>query len=187
MMNNAKLIILSGPSGSGKGTILDKAKEKLNFVYSVSATTRNPRDGEIDGVNYFFLTREDFEKRIKNGEMLEYTDYCGNYYGTLFSQVQNNLNNNKDVLLEIEVEGAVNAKKAFPNALMIFILPPSMEILEKRLRARNTEDEEAVLKRIEQAKKEIDSAHLYDYRIVNDNLDKAVDEFVSIIIKEKNN
>lgn len=186
-MNNAILIILSGPSGSGKGTILDKAKEKLDFVYSVSATTRKPRDGEVDGVNYYFLTKDDFEQRIKNGELLEYTNYCGNYYGTLLSQVQDNLDDNKDVLLEIEVEGAINAKKAFPDALMVFILPPSMEILEKRLRSRNTEDEEAVTKRIEQAKNEINCANLYDYRIVNDDLDKAVDEFVSIILKEKNN
>ncbi len=186
-MSKAKLIILSGPSGCGKGTMLKLIRNKLNIAYSVSATTRAPREDEIDGISYYFLSRDDFEKRIENGEMLEYTIYCGNYYGTLSSEVQNNLDNGRDVLVEIEVEGAFNAKKAFPDALMIFVLPPSMEILENRLRSRNTEDEEIIQQRIAQAKKEIGFAKFYDYQIINDNLDDAVDEFVSIFIKEKNN
>ncbi len=186
-MSKAKLIILSGPSGCGKGTILEIVRKKLNFAYSVSATTRAPREGEIDGVNYYFLSRDDFENRIKNGDMLEYTEYCGNYYGTLLSEVHDSLNRGVDVLLEIEVEGAFNAKKAFPDALMIFILPPSMEILENRLRSRNTEEEAKIQQRINEAKREISYAEYYDYQIVNDNLEDAVEEFVDIFIKEKNN
>lgn len=185
MKNNAKLIILSGPSGSGKGTILSKVREKIELSYSVSATTRKPREGEVDGVNYHFLTKDEFESRIKNGELLEYTTYCDNYYGTLKSEVESKLAQGKDIVLEIEVIGAMNAKKIFPDALMIFILPPSEEILENRLRRRNTEDEETLSKRIFEAKRELEYSKFYDYTIINDKLDEAVEEFVNIVNKEK--
>lgn len=185
MKNKPLLIILSGPSGSGKGSILSKASAKIDFVCSVSATTRAPRNGDVNGVNYYFLSKTEFEKRIENDEFLEYTTYCNNYYGTLKSEVESKLANGFDTVLEIEVVGAMNAKKLFPNALTVFIMPPSEEILEKRLRGRNTEDEQTLSKRIFEAKREIESANLYDYTIVNDDLDVAVDEFINIINKEK--
>ncbi len=184
-MNKPLLIILSGPSGSGKGSILSKASEKIDFVCSVSATTRAPREGDVDGVNYYFLSKTEFENRIENGDFLEYTTYCDNYYGTLKSEVENKLAHGNDTVLEIEVVGAMNAKKLFPNALTVFVLPPSEEVLEKRLRGRNTEDEETLSRRIFEAKREIESSSLYDYTIINDDLDVAADEFINIINKEK--
>ena len=163
------LIVVSGPAGSGKGTVL---KEVMNlsddFAYSVSATTRKPRPGEVHGVNYFFVTREEFEENIKNDSLIEYTEYCGNYYGTIDSKVQEMLKE-KNVILEIEVEGAMNVKKKFPDAVLILLLPPDFETLEARLRGRGTETDDVIRARLEQSKAELACFDKYDYVVINMN------------------
>ncbi len=185
-MSKGLLFVVSAPAGCGKDTILEQvlAKEE-NVGYSVSATTRAPRPGEVDGTHYFFLTRERFEEMIENGEVLEYTEYCGNYYGTPKAGVERMLAEGKDVVLKIEVEGAMNIKKLFPDCTLVFILPPSMQELERRLRKRGTEDEPTIMRRIAQAKNEIDTAVNYDYFVVNDDLEDAVNDLVAVIHGEK--
>lgn len=185
-MNKGLLFVVSAPAGCGKDTILEQvlAKEE-NVGYSVSATTRAPRPGEVDGTHYFFLTRERFEEMIKNGDVLEYTEYCGNYYGTPKKGVEAMLAEGKDVVLKIEVEGAMNIKKLFPDSCLVFILPPSMQELERRLRKRGTEDEPTIMRRIAQAKNEIDTAVNYDYFVVNDDLEDAVNDLIAVIRGEK--
>lgn len=186
MKNDGLIIIVSSPSGGGKGSIL-KEYFKLNqdARYSVSCTTRAPRPGEIDGINYYFIDKDTFIHNIKNGEMIEYTEYVGNYYGTPKKPVFDLLDQGKDVVLEIEINGAENIKKIIPESVSIFILPPSMEILEKRLRKRGTESEDIIHSRLETAKKEIKCASQFDYVIVNDELEKAVKDFDTIIRAEK--
>ena len=160
-MNNTRglLVVVSGPSGVGKGTIMRPFMERnQNVKYSVSATTRAPREGEIDGVNYHFVTKEQFENLIENDEMLEYARYSGNYYGTPRFAVEKNLAAGLDVVLEIEVKGGAQVKKLMPECVSVFILPPSMKVLEKRLRGRGTEDEETVQKRLAKAREEIPHA-----------------------------
>ncbi len=185
-MSKGLLFVVSAPAGCGKDTILEQvlAKEE-NVGYSVSATTRAPRPGEVDGTHYFFLTRERFEEMIKNGDVLEYTEYCGNYYGTPKKGVEAMLSEGKDVVLKIEVEGAMNIKKLFPDSCLVFILPPSMTELERRLRKRGTEDEPTIMRRIAQAKNEIDTAVNYDYFVVNDDLEDAVNDLIAVIRGEK--
>ncbi len=165
------LIVVSGPAGSGKGTMLkhifDSPKHGRRFAFSVSATTRAPRPGEVDGVNYHFLTREDFEKRIARGELLEYTEYCGNYYGTLKSETEQVLESGKNLVLEIEVEGAMNVKRHYPNAVAIMLLPPSFAVQEARLRGRGTETEEKILARLTQTRHELTKIAGYDYVVYN--------------------
>ena len=154
-MSKGLLFVVSAPAGCGKDTILEQVLEKAeNVGYSVSATTRAPRPGEVDGTHYFFLSRERFEQMIAEGSVLEYTEYCGNYYGTPKKGVEDMLAEGKDVILKIEVEGAMNIKKLFPECCLVFILPPSMKELERRLRKRGTEDEETIMRRIAQAKNE---------------------------------
>ena len=166
-MKNGLLIVISGPAGSGKGTMLkhifDSKKHGRQFVYSVSATTRAPRPGEVDGVNYHFLTREDFEARIARGELLEYTEYCGNYYGTPKKEAEEVLATGCNLILEIEVEGAMNVKRLYPDAVLIMLLPPNFATQEWRLRHRGTETEEVILARLERAKEEIQLLPNYDY------------------------
>lgn len=169
-MNNFKrgrLVVVSGPSGVGKGTVLKYVLSRDDFVYSVSATTRNPRDGEIDGVNYFFISRDKFEEMIQGGELIEYAEYNGNYYGTPKSFVNEMLSKGKNVILEIEVKGAMQVKKSVPDATFIFIAPESKEILEARLRGRGTETEDVIEGRLRIAESEIKACLMYDYIAVN--------------------
>ena len=181
-MKTGKIIIVSGPSGVGKGTIIEKLrKEDSSLGFSVSATTRAPRAGEINGVSYHFVTKDDFEEMIKNGEMLEYTCYNGNFYGTPKSSVENVISKGFNIILDIEVEGAANIKKKFPQAISVFILPPDIETLHTRLTGRGTEDEDTINKRIARAREELDFQNDYDYKVVNDTVEKAVDEIKKII------
>ena len=180
------LYVVSAPAGCGKDTILNKLFKCTDKVgYAVSATTRTARSGETDGVHYHFLTREEFEQKIDNNEFVEYTEYCGNYYGTLRRSIEELFSQGKDVILKIEVEGAMNIRKQFPDSCLIFIIPPSWKALEQRLRSRNTESEEKIKARTSQALTEILYAKNYDYLIVNDNLDTAVDDLLSVIHAEK--
>ncbi len=179
-------IVISAPSGCGKDTILEQLfKINDNLVYSVSATTRAPREGEIDGESYYFHTRDSFEKMIADNEVLEYTEYCGNYYGTPKKAVEDMLSAGKDVILKIEVEGAMNVKRIFPDSVLIFILPPSMGELERRLKKRGTESDETIAARIKQARTELDCADKFDYLVVNGELMKAVEDVNKIILSEK--
>ncbi len=185
-MNKGLLFVVSAPAGCGKDTILEQVLAKTeNVGYSVSATTRAPRPGEVDGVHYHFHTRESFEQMIKDGAVLEYTEYIGNYYGTPRKAVEDMLAQGKDVILKIEVEGAMNIRKLFPECCLVFILPPSMAELERRLRKRGTEDEETILRRTAQARNEIGTAVNYDYFVVNDALEDAVDDLIAVIRAEK--
>ncbi|MBD5130274.1 MAG: guanylate kinase [Ruminococcaceae bacterium] len=180
------LFVVSAPAGCGKDTILNELFKKTDTAgYAVSATTRAPRGGEINGVHYHFLTREEFESKIAEKEVLEYTEYCGNYYGTLRRSVNDLIERGKDAILKIEVEGAMNIRRMFPEACLVFILPPSWEILEKRLRDRGTETEEKIIERSKQARTEIEFAKNYDYLIVNDKLDAAVDDLLAVLRAEK--
>lgn len=175
------LFVVSAPSGGGKGTILKRVfNDKSKVYYSVSATTRKPRDEDTDGVTYHFLSREEFEKRIKENDFLEYVEYCGNYYGTPKSEIVKNLSSGKDVVLEIETEGAFNVKKAMPEAVLIFIIPPSVTELRRRLEKRGTEDKETIDKRMRQAINEIRLAGKYDYIVINGELDEAVADFSAV-------
>ena len=182
------LIVISGPAGSGKGTMLShifaSPKHAAKFAYSVSATTRAPRPGEVDGVNYHFLTREDFEARIAQGELLEHTEYCGNYYGTLKREAQAVLESGKNLILEIEVEGAMNVKRRYPDAVTIMLLPPSFAKQEERLRGRGTETEEKILARLARTREELTQLSAYDYVVYSrDGRIGAVAEDVYAIVR----
>lgn len=180
-MSKGSLFIVSGPSGCGKGTILAEVLKDERFYYSISATTRAPRPGEADGVNYHFLTKEKFEELIANDGMLEYASYCDNYYGTPLKPVEDMLNEGKHVILEIEVQGAINVMKKRPDAVSVFILPPSMKELRRRLNKRGTETEDVIEKRLAQAEREIKMAAQYDYVMINGELELAVNDLLSII------
>ena len=184
-MNKGTLYIFSGPSGVGKDTVLSLLLGRSDLTKSISATTRVPRDGETDGVDYYFVTKDAFESIIENDEMLEYTNYAGNYYGTPKAPVEKWLSEGKDVILKIEVDGCAQIKRKIPEAIGIFILPPSEEELERRLRSRATDTEEAVQKRLETALNELSCADSYDYRVVNDDLSKCVDDILEILKKNK--
>lgn len=179
------LYIIAGCSGVGKGTLIKLFLEKNpNIKLSISATTRKPREGEIDGVNYFFVSKEDFEQSVINGEFLEWAQFSGNCYGTKKSFVEKTLNSGNDLLLEIEVQGASQVKEKMPEAVTIFIMPPSLEALEKRLRGRHTEDEATIQKRLNEANREITAGKEFDYRIVNDNLEDALKNLQAIFDKK---
>ncbi len=184
-MNRGLLIVVSAPSGCGKGTLLAEILKDKDYYYSVSATTRSPREGEVDGVNYHFATREEFEDLIKSDGMLEYAQYCGNYYGTPKKEVEKKLSEGKNVILEIEVQGAMQVKEIAPEGVFVFILPPSVSELKKRLLKRGTEEISVIEKRVSEAVGEIKYAEKYDYVIVNDDLSKAVDDFKTVISAEK--
>ena len=183
-MEKGKFIVISGPSGVGKGTICNKLINELNAAYSVSVTTRAPREGEVDGVNYYFVTKEEFEKRIANGEFLEYNFYNGNYYGTSKNVVTDKINAGINVFSEIDVNGAHNIKKIFPNALLIYIAPPSIDVLRERLIGRGTESMEKINERLKIAEKELKEIDFYDYVVVNDDLDEATEKVRKSIVKE---
>ncbi|MCH5195571.1 MAG: guanylate kinase [Oscillospiraceae bacterium] len=186
MENKGLLFVVSAPAGCGKDTILGELFKRTDTAgYAVSATTRAMREGEIDGVHYHFLSVDDFKEKIENGEVLEYTEYCGNFYGTLKKSVSDLLKQGKDAVLKIEVEGAMNIRKKFPDACLVFILPPSLEVLENRLRGRGTETEEKILERTAQAKTELKFAENYDYLIVNDDLNEAVEDLLAVFRAEK--
>ncbi len=167
-MEKGLLVVISGPAGSGKGTVNRVLMEQPDYVFSVSATTRAPRPGEVDGVNYHYITAEEFEKRIQADELLEYTKYCGNYYGTLKRETEAVLESGKNLILEIEVEGAVNVKRLCPDsAVLIMLLPPSYAVQEQRLRGRATEPEDVILRRLERTKEEMEYLGQYDYVVYN--------------------
>jgi len=180
------LIVISGPSGVGKGTVRKALFERVgqNLVYSISMTTRSPRDGEIDGVDYYFVSHEEFEKQIEKGNLLEYAKFVGNYYGTPYDLVEKQLNEGHEVVLEIEVQGAMQVKAKKPDAVFIFIAPPSYKALEHRLRQRGTESDEVIKERLEKAEREIIQAPAYDYIVVNDDVNNAADRIMAIIRAE---
>ena len=184
--NKGNLIVISGPSGAGKNTIVDGLMNLNSNVWlSISATTRLPRGNEKDGENYFFLTREEFEKRILIGDFLEYAEYNGNYYGTPKSNIVEKLNSGVDVILEIEIQGALKIKEIIPNAIFVFILPPSMSELRHRLILRKTETKDKIIKRFKTAYKEINEVTKYNYVVINDKIEDAVQKVNSILISEK--
>lgn len=186
-MSRGLLIVVSGPAGSGKGTVNSQLVATGDFVFSVSATTRAPRPGEIDGVNYHFIDREEFQRRIDENGFLEYTTYCDNYYGTPLKEALAVLENGKNLILEIECDGAKNVKKIFPEAVLIMLIPPTFAIQEERLRGRATETEDVILKRLEKAKREIEQLDAYDYIVYNYNGGSAVaaDDIKAIVRAEK--
>lgn len=180
------LIVGSGPSGVGKGTVHSRIlAESPNVTYSISVTSRKPRIGERDGVDYFFRSAEQVKEMIANDEFLEYADVFGNYYGTPRDYVLQKLNEGKDVLLEIDVQGALQVKKRMPEALLIFLAPPNRQELERRLRNRCTDDEDVILRRLHDAEWELSHKDQYDYVIVNDTVDDTVKKYLSILQKEK--
>ena len=189
MMNNRKgtVFVVSGPSGTGKGTIMQEYFKRYpedNSFLSVSATTRNPRPTDTDGVTYYFKTREEFESLIANDGLAEWTEFCGNYYGTPKKPVNDMIEKGNNVILEIEVDGAGQVKNSFEDAVGIFVLPPSFAELRKRLTDRNTESAEVIESRLKRAYEEIKEIDKYDYILINDVLDEAVENFRSIIIGE---
>ena len=184
--NKGILLVLSGFSGSGKGTVMKEIMKKYSdrYALSISATTRAPRPGETDGVEYFFKTRAEFEAMIENDELVEYAQYVSNYYGTPKAYVEEQLNAGKDVILEIEIQGALKIKEKFPDTLLLFMTPPSAEELKKRLIGRNTETMEVIESRLSRAVQEAEGIENYDYLIINDDLEKCVEQFHSIVTNE---
>ncbi len=183
MQNKGLLIVISGPSGVGKGTVLKQFIDdpKLKLAYSVSMTTREKRPGEEEGVNYYYVSKEAFQESVKNGELLEWTEFVGNYYGTPVKEVERLRNEGKNVLLEIEVNGCKQVKEKCPDALTIFIVPPSMKELENRIRGRQTEAEEIVQQRLAKAAKEMEMTDQYRYIVCNDDVELAADLIRTII------
>ena len=182
MKNQKKLIILTGPSGVGKGTVVKEilGKDK-NIWLSISATTRKPREGEKDGENYYFLNQENFKDMIEQDLFLEWAKFAGNYYGTPLSSVNEKIKKGFTVLLEIEVEGAKQIKEKFPNSLSIFLLPPSKAELERRIRSRGTEEEEAIKKRLSRASYEISASNEFDFTLTNHNVDETAKKIIKLI------
>lgn len=187
MKHKGILIVVSGFSGAGKGTLMRKLLETYdNYALSVSMTTRSPRDGERDGIEYFFSTKEEFEKKISEGGLIEYASYCDNYYGTPKAYVEEQLSCGKDVILEIEIQGALKIRKQFPEALLLFVTPPGIGELKSRLTARGTETEEVINKRLSRAGEEAKGIEKYDFLVVNDDLDRCVEEIHGIVTASRN-
>jgi len=180
-MSKKVLLVLTGPSGSGKGTVLGEYRRDHDVYFSVSNTTRGPRTGEIDGVHYHFISHKDFEEKIRQGSMLEYAEYCGNYYGSPRDKAEEQMALGRTVILEIEAQGAMQVKKNCPESVRIFIVPPSMEVLRERLIGRGTEPMDVIEKRLAKALEEIAHVDEFDYVVINDKLDDAVHDFTEII------
>lgn len=186
MNNKGLLVVISGFSGAGKGTVMKKLMQLHDeYALSISATTRKPREGEVDGREYFFKTVDEFEQMIANRELIEYAQYVGNYYGTPKAYVEEQLKLGKNVILEIEIQGAMNIKKIFPDAVLMFITPPSAIELENRLRGRGTEDEATVMKRLSRASEESSGVEDYDYIVLNDEVENCVESIHQIVSAEK--
>ena len=182
MNHKGLLIVISGFSGAGKGTLMKKLIENYDqYALSISMTTRAPRDGEVDGREYFFVTREQFEDKIKQGGFIEHAQYCGNYYGTPKDYVEQQLENGKDVILEIEIQGAMKVKEQFPDAVLLFVMPPSIAVLHQRLIGRGTETEEVIFERLQRAEEEAVGIEDYGYIIINDDLDTCVKELHELL------
>ena len=184
-MAKGVLLIISGPSGSGKGTIVEQLVSELGYCVSISATTRNPRPNEKDGIHYFFKTKEEFEKMIDNGELLEHATFCGNYYGTPKKYVEEQLESGKNIILEIEVQGALQVKKKYNDAVLIFTMPPTLTELRRRLEFRGTETKEVIDARINRAEEELEFLPDYDYIVINDTVDEAVKDVDCIVKAER--
>lgn len=186
MKEKGLLIVLSGPSGVGKGTVRKAifSQPDMKFEYSISCTTRQPREGEVDGVDYFFKNREQFEEMIANDQLLEYAEFVGNYYGTPVDYVKQTLESGKDVFLEIEIQGARQVREKFPDGLFIFLAPPSLAELKNRITTRGTETEDVINNRMSVAKEEIEMMHLYDYVVENDKIENAVEKINAIVVAE---
>lgn len=185
MKNKGLLIIVSGPSGSGKGTIISELVKNLDFSLSISATTRQPRENEIDGVHYFFKTKEEFKQMIEQNDFLEYAEFCDNFYGTPLPYVKEQLDKGKNVLLEIEVQGALQVKKIYNEAIFIFVIPNNISELRKRLVGRDSEDCEKIEKRIKTAETEVRLLKEYDYVVINNFVEEAVADINKIVDVEK--
>lgn len=184
-MSKGVLVVVSGFSGSGKGTIMRRILEKYdNYGLSISATTRQPREGETHGKEYFFQTTEEFENMIRQGQLIEYAQYVGNYYGTPKAYVEEQRNLGKDVILEIEIQGAMKIKEQYPDTVLLFVTPPSAEELKRRLVGRGTETEDVIESRLVRAVQESEGMDLYDYLVINDDLETCVDEVHAIIQSE---
>ncbi len=182
MKRKGILIVVSGFSGAGKGTLMKELLKRYdNYALSVSMTTRQPREGEVDGESYFFVDKETFEKTIENDGLIEYASYCGNYYGTPREYVERCLENGLDVILEIEIQGALKVKEKFPEALLLFVMPPDAAELKRRLEGRGTESPEVIRQRLTRASEEADGIEKYEYLIINDDLDECVREMNDII------
>lgn len=177
-------IVISGPSGSGKGTIVNELIKNENSVISVSATTRDPRRGEVEGQHYFFTSRDDFEQMIEEKKLLEYAEFCGNYYGTPRAFVDQTTQKGKNIILEIEVEGALQIKAMYPEAIFIFVIPPSLMVLKDRLVRRKTETMDVIEKRLDRAREELPYFKEYDYVVVNSDINQSVEAIENIIFAE---
>lgn len=184
-MRKGLLVVVSGPSGAGKGTICQALLEKTPLAYSVSATTRKPRAGEVDGESYYFLSVEAFEKMIEKDELLEWAKVYDNYYGTPLKKVEEKLAAGEDILLEIDTQGAMKVREKFPEGVYIFVLPPSLAELERRIRGRDTETEDVLQKRLAAAIDEIEAGKCYKYVVTNDEVDGAVDSVCAILAAER--
>lgn len=182
------LFVLSGPSGAGKGTLRKKMFEKApGIAFSISCTTREPRDGEREGIDYHFITADEFQSRLERGEFLEHAEVHGHFYGTLRDDALHVLDSGSDILLEIDVQGALQVKEKMPESILLFVAPPSFEELEQRLRNRGTESEERLQVRLRNARWEMEKAALYDYVIMNDDIERAAEELEGIILEQRKN
>ncbi len=187
MSKKGVLIVISGFSGAGKGTLMKKmTADYENYALSISMTTRNPREGEVHGKDYFFVTKEEFEDRIANDGMIEYATYCGNFYGTPKAYVEEQLRNGKDVILEIEIQGAHKVKEIYPEAILMFVMPPSAQELYRRLTSRGTETAEVIAQRMARAVEESEGIDTYDYIVINDKLEDCIAQINTIVEAARN-
>ncbi|MBR0104539.1 MAG: guanylate kinase [Firmicutes bacterium] len=185
MDSRGVLLIISGPSGSGKGTVAEILTREDDYFLSVSATTRAPRDYEIPGEHYYFMTKEEFLSKVRDGEFLEWAEFCGNCYGTPKKEIMERLDKGQNIILEIEVQGALQVKNEYPEAVLVFMIPPSAQELKKRLAGRGTETEEVILERLERALIELDVANMYDYLVINHVSDQTAEDLKGIVMAEK--